>query len=188
MPQNALRSALPLSERSGERRGLSHQPRATPWVMCVEVIFRAVSAKAFGFAFVRHDSAKRASTMVLAAPSFAPVGRGFSCTTIPRAMPWAVSSLALQAALKEHVSIRYGARLYPIQSTSFVHYGARLYSLRSIAPFFSLSLRRGLGRGPIFTIILAPRWQLVVLQIWQHLLQLQEEALAWFVAVGIHVE
>ena len=65
--------------------------------MCVKGEVRAVSAKTFGFAFVRHDSAKRASTMALAAPSVAPVGRGFSCAILPRALPWAMSLLALQA-------------------------------------------------------------------------------------------
>ena len=67
--------------------------------MCVKGEVRAVSAKAFGFAFVRHDSAKRASTMALTAPSVAPIGRSFSCAILPRAMPWADCSLALQAVL-----------------------------------------------------------------------------------------
>ena len=35
--------------------------------------------------------------------------------------------------------------------------------------------------------IFAARWQLVVLERGQHLLQLQEEALAWGVAIGKHV-
>ena len=76
----------------------SYQPRASPWVLCVQMCFRAVSAKAFGFAFVRHDSAiSEQVRMALAAPSVAPVGRGFSCAILPRAMPWAMSLLALQA-------------------------------------------------------------------------------------------
>ena len=66
----------------------------------VYVCFRAVSAKAFGFAFVRHDSAKRASTMALAAPSVALVGRSYSCAILPRALPWADSSLALLSPLR----------------------------------------------------------------------------------------
>ena len=37
-------------------------------------------------------------------------------------------------------------------------------------------------------IILATRWQLMMLEVWQNLLQLEEEAFAGFVAVGIHVE
>ena len=107
IPQNGLRSALPLSERSGERRANTLLAQGIALGLRVYVCFRAVSAKApqvtdvyaFGSAFVRHDSAKRASTMALAAPSVAPVGRSFSCAILPRAMPWADSSLALQAAL-----------------------------------------------------------------------------------------
>ena len=68
--------------------------------MCVKGEVRAVSAKAFGFAFVRHDSAKRASTMALTAPSVAPIGRSFSCAILPRAMPWADRSLALLSPLR----------------------------------------------------------------------------------------
>ena len=68
--------------------------------MCVKGEVRAVSAKAFGFAFVRHDSAKRASTMALAAPSVAPVGRNFYYTILPRAMPWADRSLVLLSPLR----------------------------------------------------------------------------------------
>ena len=37
-------------------------------------------------------------------------------------------------------------------------------------------------------IILATRWQLMVLEVGQNLLQLEEEAFAWLVMVGVHVE
>ena len=42
-------------------------------------------------------------------------------------------------------------------------------------------------RGIEFAEVLAVGWQLVVFQIGQHLPELKEEALAWLVAVGIHV-
>ena len=46
--------------------------------------FRAVSAKA---------------PQVAEIYALAPVGRGFTCSILPRALPWAISLLALQAAL-----------------------------------------------------------------------------------------
>ena len=62
--------------------------------MCVKGEVRAVSAKAF-----------------------APIGRSFSCAILPRAMPWADGSLALQAALLATFvlplhSERVGVRLF----------------------------------------------------------------------------
>ena len=45
-----------------------------------------------------------------------------------------------------------------------------------------------LGLQIVLAEILAPNGQLVVLQMGQDLLQLEEEAFAWLVAVGIHVE
>ena len=43
-------------------------------------------------------------------------------------------------------------------------------------------------RGEIeFAVVLTVGWQLVVFEVGQHLLQLEEEALAGLVAVGIHV-
>ena len=45
-----------------------------------------------------------------------------------------------------------------------------------------------LGLQIVFAVILATQGQLVVLQIGQHLLQLEEEAFARLVAVGKHVK
>ena len=44
------------------------------------------------------------------------------------------------------------------------------------------------GLQIVLAEILAPNGQLVVLQMGQDLLQLEEEAFAWFVTVGIHVK
>ena len=51
-----------------------------------------------------------------------------------------------------------------------------------------------MGRGSggeashvVLAEVLAARWQLVVLEVGQQLAQLQEEALAGLVAVGVHV-